>query len=77
MTWLREDLSAVIGTLDRDFNKVRGHVRQTLTVWQNEPELASIREPTELEKLSPDEKADCRNLWAELNAVLVSTSKPK
>jgi serine/threonine-protein kinase len=75
--WLREDLSAAIGTLDRDFNKVRGDVHQALKLWQNEPELAGIREPTELEKLLPDEQADCRKLWAEISAVLDSTSKPR
>jgi serine/threonine-protein kinase len=75
--WLREDLSAAIGIPDRDFNKFRGDVHNALKAWQNEPELAGIRDATELEKLLPDEQADCRKLWAEVNAVLDSTSKPK
>jgi serine/threonine-protein kinase len=76
-TWLREALAAMIQAIDSDFNKVRGAVRQELTKWQKEPELAGIREPTELEKLDSDEQEDCRNLWAEVNAVLDSTSKPR
>ena len=75
--WLREDLSARKGSLDRDFDKARDKVHQALAKWQNEPELAGIREPAELEKLSADEKADCRNLWAEVHAVLDRASNPK
>jgi hypothetical protein len=52
-------------------------VHQGLTSLQNEPELASIRELTELEKLPPDEQADCRKLWAEVGALFDSTAKPK
>ena len=75
--WLREDLSARREALGRDFNKARDTVRQSLTEWRKEPELAGIREPAELEKLLADEKIDCRNLWAEVNTVLGSTSKTK
>ncbi|VTT98861.1 serine threonine protein kinase : Tetratricopeptide repeat protein,protein kinase family protein OS=Singulisphaera acidiphila (strain ATCC BAA-1392 / DSM 18658 / VKM B-2454 / MOB10) GN=Sinac_4434 PE=3 SV=1: Pkinase: TPR_1 [Gemmataceae bacterium] len=75
--WLREELSALTGALDRDPTKHRDRVRQTLTAWQNEPELAGIREPAELEKLLAGEKAECRNLWDEVKTVFDSTSKPK
>lgn len=30
--WLREDLSAMVKALDRDFNNHRDHVRRTLTI---------------------------------------------
>jgi serine/threonine-protein kinase len=76
-TWLREALSAMIRATDRDFNKVHGDVHKALKGWPNEPELAGIRDSSELEKLLPDEQADCRKLWAEVNAVLDSTSKPR
>jgi serine/threonine-protein kinase len=76
-TWLREALSAMIRATDHDFNKAHGGVHKALKGWQNEPELAGIRDPSELEKLLPDEQADCRKLWAEVKAVLDSTSKPK
>jgi serine/threonine-protein kinase len=76
-TWLREALSSMIAATDRDFNKVRDIVHKELTKWQNEPELAGIRDPSELEKLLPDEQADCRKLWAEIKAVVDSTFKPK
>ncbi|MBP3955611.1 protein kinase [Gemmata sp. G18] len=76
-TWLREDLSARAEARGHDFNKVRDGVRQTLVMWWNEPELAGIRDPVEVEKWLPGERADCQNFWAEVNAVLDSASKPK
>ncbi len=76
-TWLRDELSLAIGALDRNFELERAGVRQALTNWQNEPELAGIRESAELEKLPADEQADCRKLWAAVNVVLEKTSKPK
>jgi serine/threonine-protein kinase len=76
-SWLRGALSSNKGGLDRDFDRLHRYVRQELTKWQTEPELASIRDPSELEKLLPDEQADCRKLWAEVKAVVDSTSKAK
>jgi serine/threonine-protein kinase len=75
--WLREELAARGAALARDFNKARDGVRQALTAWQTEPELAGIRDPAALEKLSPSEREDCRKLWDEVTTVLNSTSKPK
>ncbi|MDY3552921.1 protein kinase [Gemmata sp. JC717] len=75
--WLGEDLSGAITVLDQDFNKLRTLVNQAFARWLNEPELAGIRDPAELEKLSAGEKAECQELWAKVRAVLESTSKPK
>jgi serine/threonine-protein kinase len=75
--WLREELAARRDTLTRDFNEARDTVRQALMAWQNEPDLAGIREPAELEKLVAEERTDCLKFWAEVNAVLASTSGPK
>ena len=75
--WLREELSARREALDRDFNKARDGVRQALTAWQTETELAGLRDPAALEKLSPDEREEWRKLWGEVTVVLHSTSNPK
>ena len=37
----------------------------------NDPELASLREPAELAKLSAEERKDSIALWAEVEALLI------
>ena len=74
---MREDLSVWVKVLERDFNKYHDQARQALTKWQSESELAGIREPIELEKMSAGEKAECQELWSKVHAVIESTSKPK
>ena len=42
----------------------RDRIRQTLLRWQSEPDLAGLREPANLDRLSVDERQDCLALWA-------------
>jgi serine/threonine-protein kinase len=73
--WLRADLASWGKALDRDPAAARESVRKRLTKWRVDPDLASLREPTELEKLSVGERNDCLALWAEVSAVF-DRSKP-
>jgi len=41
-----------------------------LTLWQDEPDLAGLRELAGLERLAEDERKDCLALWADVGAVL-------
>jgi hypothetical protein len=50
-------------------------VRDALTRWQMESELACVRDPSELIKLAPDERKEFLTLWAEVAAVLARTEK--
>jgi serine/threonine-protein kinase len=68
--WLRADLAAWAGVLDGDPTGARQSVRQQLTRWRADPELAGLREPAELDKLSAAERQDCLALWAEVAALL-------
>jgi len=45
-------------------------VKEMLTFWQDEPDLAGLREPAGLERLAEDERKDCLALWADVGAVL-------
>jgi serine/threonine-protein kinase len=67
--WLREDLAAWEKTLG---GPAAGRLRaaQTLTRWRADPDLAGLRAPSELAKLSADERKDCLALWAEFDDVL-------
>jgi eukaryotic-like serine/threonine-protein kinase len=50
--WLRADLAAWGKALDSDPTAARADVRHRLTQWRADPDLAGLREPPELEKLS-------------------------
>jgi serine/threonine-protein kinase len=73
--WLRADLTAWVRQLDSDTAKVRGEVRKVLTDWREDPDLACVRDPSELEKLAADERTEYLALWAEVTAVLARTEK--
>jgi eukaryotic-like serine/threonine-protein kinase len=48
----------------------RDRVRQWLTLWRGEPDLAGLREPAELAKLPSDERRDCLALWTAADGLL-------
>jgi serine/threonine-protein kinase len=71
--WLRADLAA--RARDVGSTATRGANRMALTRWRHEPDLAGLREPGELDKLSADERKECLALWAEVVAVLTRTQQ--
>jgi tetratricopeptide (TPR) repeat protein len=75
LEWLRADLTAWVRWLDGDPAARRAVVQQTLTHWQENPDLACIRDPGELAKLPADERKELVALWAEMAAVLARTGE--
>jgi serine/threonine-protein kinase len=67
--WLRADLTAHDRSVDSGQIAARA-VRLALTRWRNESDLASLREPGEMDKLPADERKEWLALWAEVAAVL-------
>ncbi|HEV3447734.1 MAG TPA: hypothetical protein VG099_24070 [Gemmataceae bacterium] len=53
----------------------RGANRLALTRWRNEPDLAGLREPDDLNKLPADERNEYLALWADVAAVLARTER--
>jgi serine/threonine-protein kinase len=68
--WLRADLAARARALDVNPTAARRGVREALTRWRTEPDLACVRDPGELDRLAPDERKEFLALWAEVAAVL-------
>jgi serine/threonine-protein kinase len=68
--WLLADLAAWGEALDRDPDAAREDVRRKLTKWRADPELAGLREPAQLEKLSSAEQKDCVALWDKVDALI-------
>jgi serine/threonine-protein kinase len=74
-SWLRSELIARAGIYDADPKAGRGSLRLTLTRWQSDPDLVSVRDPGEIEELSADERNEYLALWADVAALLDRTEK--
>jgi serine/threonine-protein kinase len=68
--WLRAELVAWARMLDSDSPVARNLAKRMLTLWLDEPDLAGLRDPAQLERLAEDERKDSLALWAEVGAVL-------
>jgi serine/threonine-protein kinase len=73
--WLQADLAVWARTLDSGSRAARTLVRRMLTQWQIDPDLAGLREPSAVDKLSADERKECLALWKAVAAVLNRTKK--
>jgi serine/threonine-protein kinase len=70
LEWLRTDLAMLSKTPDRGRPADRDLAKEMLTLWQDEPDLAGLREPARLKTLAEDERKGCLNLWADVRSVL-------
>jgi serine/threonine-protein kinase len=70
LEWLRTDQVVLARTLDSGRQADRDLVKEMLRLWQDEPDLAALREPARLERLAADERKGCLALWTEVGAVL-------
>jgi len=68
--WVRSDLAVWANTLKGGSRAVRVVVSRMLTCWQADTDLAGLREPSALDKLSAAECKECLTLWNEFTSVL-------
>ena len=73
--WLRADLAARARAIDTGPTATPEANRAALTRWRNEPDLACVRDPGELNKLAAEERKEHLALWAEVTSVLARTQK--
>jgi Flp pilus assembly protein TadD len=70
LTWLRDDLAAWAERVKGTNPAHRRAAGTALKRWRNDPDLACLREPAELANLPPEERAACRQLWADVARLL-------
>jgi serine/threonine protein kinase/Flp pilus assembly protein TadD len=70
LAWLRADLAANGKLLEGGKPEAGRLVRQRLLRWQGDPALAGLRDPAAVALLSAGEAEACRQLWAEVGALL-------
>jgi serine/threonine-protein kinase len=75
--WLEADLAMWSQTLGNGSHSARILVRRLMVYWQTDLDLAGIREPGSLEKLTEEERKECVALWEAVASVLgrAQTSK--
>jgi serine/threonine-protein kinase len=71
--WLKRDLAAWAKAIDNGSPQVREVVRQTLTGWRIDRDLAALREPGALQELSAPERQEWLGLWKEVDELLNRT----
>jgi hypothetical protein len=76
-TWLLADLAAYAKCLDGEDRQAPGLIRRRVVPWKYDPQLASLRDPDALAQLPAEEQEACRQLWAEVEAVLRKTEPKK
>jgi serine/threonine-protein kinase len=68
--WLQADLTVLARKLDGGTAADRAKVRDRLTRWRADPDLAGLREPSALDRMTAEERDECVALWTEVNALL-------
>jgi serine/threonine-protein kinase len=71
--WLMVDLAARTKQMQAANPADRERLRETLAHWEDDSDLAGLREPASLNHLPPDERQQCRALWSDVQARLTET----
>jgi len=71
--WLKADLAAWSKILGNDPPQARQFISKTLQHWKADTDLVGLRDAAALVKLSGEEQKACRELWAEVDALLAKT----
>jgi tetratricopeptide (TPR) repeat protein len=70
LQWLRADLALYAKQMEHSEPAVKQAVRERLAHWQQDTDLASVRDRAALENLPEDERRPWRRLWADVAALL-------
>jgi serine/threonine-protein kinase len=68
--WLRADLAACARSLESRSEESRVLVKKVLAKWKSDPDLAGLREPSAMDRLSAGERDECQSLWQAVDHVL-------
>jgi hypothetical protein len=72
--WLEAELQDYAKLLDGKKPQDICSVRKRLRNWQNEPDLAGLRDSVALSRLPDDECQACKRLWHEVDTLLGRTA---
>jgi tetratricopeptide (TPR) repeat protein len=75
LTWLRADLAGWAKLAKNADDTTRQRIAGTLAHWQKDADLAGLRDPPALARLSAEERAACERLWADVAGLLGKARK--
>jgi hypothetical protein len=75
LDWLRADLGAYIRLAENGNRNIHQAVQQRLTHWQENPNLAALRDAKALAVLPEKERPAWENLWADVAALRKKVEK--
>jgi serine/threonine-protein kinase len=70
VAWLRADLALWTRQLEMMTAEARANIQRRFRHWQTNPDLAGLRDAAGLARLPAEERAACRKLWAEVEAIV-------
>jgi hypothetical protein len=70
LDWLRADLALWGKQTESGTPQTRALVQKTLRHWQQDSDLAGVRDRSALASMSPGEREECQKLWADVAALL-------
>jgi Flp pilus assembly protein TadD len=70
LSWLRDSLQHYAKQLETADAKTRATLQQTLRYWQQDPDLAGLRDEKAMAKLPEAERQAWQKLWADVAALL-------
>jgi tetratricopeptide (TPR) repeat protein len=76
LDWLRADLALRTKQLESGKPADRAEVQRQMRHWQQDSDLAAIRDAAALAKLPAQERAACERLWADVAALLKKAEAP-
>ena len=76
LEWLRAELAAWATALAAADPKARNQILFHVPHWKVDPDLACIRDPEPLSKLSDAERKDWKALWSDVDALIKRALKP-
>jgi Tfp pilus assembly protein PilF len=76
LDWLRADLALRTKQLKSGSPAERTAAQQALRHWQQDGDLAGLRDATALAQLPAEERAACERLWADVAALLKKAETP-
>ena len=75
--WLEAELAAWAKTLDSGPVVTKAKIAPTLKLWQDDPDLAGIRDEKELAKLPAEERAAFQQLWTDVDRLVIKAETAK
>jgi tetratricopeptide (TPR) repeat protein len=77
LAWLRADLAQYVKMANSGEDAAREAVRQRLTHWQQDADLAPVRDKPALDRLPDDERQAWRQLWENVATLLKKVEEKK